>query len=189
MAGTRKDVRARLLRAALELFSERGYDGTTTADIARRADVTERTYYRHFPDKREALFDGEEDLCNALAAAVASIENGLSPINVLLLAFLELIPDLENDAPLKRRRQAVISSAPELRERELTKEAHLASVVADALERRGVRRQVAALAATSGVAVLAQSRLMWLRGTSKDYAKLIKNGFADLRAATEMRSN
>jgi AcrR family transcriptional regulator len=185
VAGTRKDVRARLLRAALELFAERGYDGTTAADIARRADVTERTYYRHFPDKREALFDGEEDLRNALAAAVASIPSGSSPTGVLLLAFLAMIPNLEKDADLKRRRQAVIVSAPELRERELTKEAHLASAVADALESRGVRRQVAALAATSGIAVLSQARHQWLRGTSDDYAELLTSGFADLRAVAE----
>ena len=52
MAGSRKDVRPRLQRAALELYAERGFDRTTAADIAALAGVTERTYFRHFPDKR-----------------------------------------------------------------------------------------------------------------------------------------
>jgi AcrR family transcriptional regulator len=185
MAGTRKDVRARLLRAALDLFSERGYDKTTAADIAERADVTERTYYRHFSDKREALFDGEEELQLALAAAVAGVRDGLSPADTLLQAFLSMIPALEHNGDLKRRRQVVIAAASELRERELTKEAHLAASVARALETRGVRGPVAALAAISGIAVLSRARLEWLAGTSDDFATLLRTGFADLRVAVQ----
>jgi AcrR family transcriptional regulator len=185
MAGSRKDVRARLLRAALDLFSERGYDRTTAADIARRADVTERTYFRHFSDKREALFDGEEDLQQALAEAVADVPAGLSPSETLLQAFLSMIPALEHNGDLKKQRQVVISAAPELRERELAKEAHLTSCVAKALEARGVRGPVAALAAASGIAVLSRARLAWLAGASDDYAALLATGFADLRAAVQ----
>ncbi|HEY0258383.1 MAG TPA: helix-turn-helix domain-containing protein [Lacisediminihabitans sp.] len=183
MAGSRKDVRDRLLRAALDLFSERGYDRTTAADIADRADVTERTYFRHFSDKREALFDGEGALQHALAGAVAEVPAGLSPSETLLRAFLAMIPALEHEGDLKKRRQAVIAAAPELRERELSKEAHLISGVAEALETRGVRAPVAVLAAVSGIAVLSRARLEWLAGASDDYATLLRTGFADLRAA------
>ena len=42
------DARARQ-QAALELFRERGYDRTAAAEIASRAGVTERTFFRHFP--------------------------------------------------------------------------------------------------------------------------------------------
>jgi AcrR family transcriptional regulator len=182
MAGSRKDVRARLLRAALDLFSERGYERTTAADIAERADVTERTYFRHFSDKREALFDGEEDLQRALAVAIADVPAGLSPSETLFRAFISMIPALTHNGELKRRRQVLISATPELRERELAKEAHLASGVAEALETRGVRGPVAALAAASGIAVLSRARLDWLAGASDDYAALLTTGFADLRA-------
>jgi len=49
------EVRLRLQEAALELYLERGYDKTTTGDIAARAGVTERTFFRHFGDKREVF--------------------------------------------------------------------------------------------------------------------------------------
>ncbi len=64
------DARTRLQRAALELFREHGYDRTTAAGIAARAGVTERTFFRYFPDKREVLFDGEAVLRTALTASV-----------------------------------------------------------------------------------------------------------------------
>jgi AcrR family transcriptional regulator len=186
VAGSRKDVRARLLRAAIELFSERGYDRTTAADIAERAQVTERTFFRHFADKREALFDGESGLYEALAAAIAAAPENLSPAEVLREAFIAMIPTLTQDAELKKRRQRVILAAPELRERELAKEASLASRAAEALEARGVTRSVGELAAASGVAVLSRARLAWLTEASDDdYATLLTAGFADLRATHE----
>src|ERR1700678_2062171 len=92
MAGSRKDVRLRLQRAALELYAEHGYGRTTAADIAALAGVTERTYFRHFPDKREVLFDGDAELRSALAAAVAGAPAGLSPLPALLEAFRSAAP-------------------------------------------------------------------------------------------------
>ena len=183
MVGTRRDVRARLLRAAIDLFSARGYARTTAADIAEQAGVTERTFFRHFADKREALFDAEAALRRALTAAIADVPAGLSPAAVLLQAFISMIPALTRDAELKKRRQIVILASPELRERELAKEADLASYAAQALETRGIRESVAALAAAGGIAVLSRARLAWLAGASDDYVSLLATGFADLRAA------
>ena len=77
MAGSRKGVRQRLQHAALELYGERGFDRTTAADIAALAGVTERTYFRHFPDKREVLFDGAAALAASLADAVLNAPAGL----------------------------------------------------------------------------------------------------------------
>jgi AcrR family transcriptional regulator len=183
MAGSRTDVRARLLRAALDLFSERGFDGTTAAAIAERANVTERTYFRHFPDKREALFDGEDALQRDLAGAIANVSVGLTPMATLLEAFLSMAPSFESDRDLKRRRQVVIAAAPALRERELTKEQRLVTCVTLALEERQVRTPVASLVAACGIAVLSRVRLEWLGGDPRDYATLLSEAFADLRTA------
>ena len=56
MARWEPDAKGRLAEAALELYAERGYEQTTVAEIAERAGVTERTFFRHYADKREVLF-------------------------------------------------------------------------------------------------------------------------------------
>jgi hypothetical protein len=52
------NARGRLEQAALALYGERGFENTTVAEIAARAGLTERTFFRHFADKREVLFAG-----------------------------------------------------------------------------------------------------------------------------------
>ena len=61
----------RLQEAALALYAEHGFDQTTAAEIAERAGVTERTFFRHFADKREVLFGGSAELKERLVSAVA----------------------------------------------------------------------------------------------------------------------
>ena len=58
-------------QAALELYGERGFEQTTVAEIAERAGLTERTFFRHFADKREVLFAGSSALQELLVSAVA----------------------------------------------------------------------------------------------------------------------
>src|SRR3954454_15049082 len=89
------EARRRLRQASLELYQERGFDQTTAAEIAARAGVNERTFFRHFPDKREVLFDGEADLRAALMQAVADVPDGLEPFEVLLCAFRQSARNLE----------------------------------------------------------------------------------------------
>src|ERR1041384_2654995 len=75
MGRWKPDARGRMVGAAMELFAERGFEDTTAGDIAQRAGVTERTFFRHFTDKREVLFDGsktmERTACDAILAAPA----------------------------------------------------------------------------------------------------------------------
>src|SRR3954471_4289358 len=119
------DARRRLQQAALELYRERGFDRTTTAEIAARAGVNERTFFRHFPDKREVLFDGEADLRAALMRSVAEAPDGLEPFEVLLHAFRESARNLANNRSFSEPRWKVIAATPALRERELAKHAWL----------------------------------------------------------------
>jgi len=180
MAGSRKDVRLRLQRAALELYSERGFDRTTAADIAALAGVTERTYFRHFPDKREVLFGGEVPLQAALAEAVLTAPAGLPPLPALLAAFLSVVPMFEEDRAGKVLRHRIISSTPELQERELIKLAHLTGAITLALAQRAVPPGPAALAAGCGTAVLSRARLQWLEGSQRDYSTLLTDAFTEL---------
>lgn len=179
MAGSRKDVRLRLRNAALELYAERGYDRTTTAQVAVRAGVTERTYFRHFPDKREVIFDGEPALRSLLTGAVVDAPDA-PPMAVLRHAFLSLVPYFESDRDLQQRQEQVISSAPELRERGAMKLAHLTEALMGALEQRGTPRPLAALAAACGIGVLSRVRHDWLTGSPHGQAALLDDAFNDL---------
>ena len=156
-----KDARRRLQQATLELFRERGYDATTAAEIAARAGVTERTFFRHFPDKREALFDGEEAFRDALTDAVASAPEGLAPMDALLCAFRSVEPMLERNRPFTAPRQEIIACTPALQERVLTKTANLISALSAALGRRGFDNGLATLAAQVGMAALSYAAKAW----------------------------
>ena len=77
------NARGRLEQAALELYSERGFDQTTVAEIAQRAGLTERTFFRHFADKREVLFGGSAFLGELMVAAVRDAPAGDGPLDAV----------------------------------------------------------------------------------------------------------
>ena len=130
MAKKEGDVRTRLHGAALELFRERGYDRTTAAEIAGRAGVTERTFFRYFPDKREVLFDGEALVREALTTSIADTPAGLGPLDTLFRAFQALQPMLEDRRSYAKPCQDIIAATPALHERELMKIAALGASAA-----------------------------------------------------------
>src|SRR5260370_4056797 len=82
------DDRGRLGQAALELYGERGFDQTTAAEIANRAGLTERTFFRHFADKREVLFAGSTQLQKLLVDATASAPTSAGPIDAVTAALM-----------------------------------------------------------------------------------------------------
>lgn len=162
MEKLRSDARVRLQKAAVELFRERGYDRTTAAEIAGRAGVTERTFFRHFPDKREVLFDGQVVLKEALTASIADAPTDLGPLDTLFRAFRSVITLLEDNRPFSKPRQEVISATPALHERELSKLEALSDALASTLRARGVSDLPAALAARICMASFAHATLAWL---------------------------
>ncbi len=175
------DARRRLQQATLELFRERGYDATTTAEIAAKAGVTERTFFRHFPDKREALFDGEEAFRNALADAVAAAPEGVPPMDALLCAFRSVEPLLERNRPFSEPREEIISHTPALQERVLTKTANLIGALSAALRRRGFDDGLATLAAQVGVAALGHAVKAWFDDPSPGLDAHLRRAFDTLR--------
>ncbi len=174
-------VRARLQHAALELFVERGYDRTTAAEIAARVGVTERTFFRYFPDKRETLFGGEAVLRQSLTEAVADAPGGLGPLDTLFHAFRSIVPLLEANRHFSEPRHAVVSSTPALHERELAKLEVLADALAAALRARGICEQPAVLAARTGMAAFAHATIAWLDAPELGLAERLEVVLRDLQ--------
>jgi len=176
--------RGRLQEAALALFAERGFDQTTAAEIAARAGLTERTFFRHFADKREVLFGGAGLLEERILAGVTGAPAAAGPLEAMsqgLDSAAEMLGETRRD--LACHRQAVIAANPELRERELAKLAHYAAAIAAALRERGVNEQQANLAAETGMTVLRLAMQRWATGTDKrELAVIMRDCVADLRA-------
>lgn len=170
----------RLSAAALDLFEQQGYEQTTVAQVAERAGVTERTFYRYFGDKREVLFSGREALEQALVAAVAASTStdAADLIDGALAALAGYFPDQRR--AFARRRQAVLESDPALLERELLKLQSLRTVMADALTRRGLDDQRAELVAATVGTVFHTAFARWLTGA--DMATAQADALAELRA-------
>jgi len=176
-----EDARRRLRQAALELFRERGYEATTTAEIAARAGVTERTFFRHFPDKKEALFDGEDAFRAALHQAVLAAPEDLNPMGALLWAFRSVERMLKDNRSFSEPRQAIIAQTPALQERVLTKTAGLVTALSGALCRRGVEEGAATLAAQVGMAVFGQAARSWFEDPSLGLDIHLERAFQALR--------
>jgi len=173
-------VRRRLQEAALELFRERGYDQITSAEIAAAAGVTERTFFRHFPDKREVLFGGEALLSEILTMAVRDAPPGLGPWALLLRAFRAAKSLLVENRRFSEPRRQVIASNQPLRERELGKVMSLTAKLASALRERGVPDRAASLAAQMGMAAFGQAVASWLDGDPGDFEVHLAEAFREV---------
>jgi AcrR family transcriptional regulator len=180
------DARGRLERAALELYVERGFEQTTVAEIAKRAGLTERTFFRHFADKREVLFGGASALQEGLTTAVTNAPDGTAPIEVVAIA-LDSVGDMfEARRSGSRLRQTVIVANPELQERELIKLARLSAAIAEALRARGVAEPAASMTAEVGIAAFRVAFERWIDpAETRMLAELLRESFAELRALTQ----
>jgi AcrR family transcriptional regulator len=180
------NARGRLEQAAMELYSEYGFEQTTVAEIAERAGLTERTFFRHFADKREVLFWGAASLQELLVKTVAEAPGDATPIDAVGGAIEVAGGVLQERREFASERQQIILANPELQERELIKLASLASAMAEALRQRGVKDQAASLASEAGVAVFKVAFEMWIKGSDKDHLpQLIRESLKELRAVTE----
>ena len=182
MPKVESDIRDRLRQAALALFRERGYEQTTAAEVAARAGVTERTFFRHFPDKREVLFDGEATLSDLLTTAVADAPAGLGPMNALLRAFRSVVPMLEANRSFSKPRHEVIAASPALLERELAKTAALAAALAAALRARGTGDAPAALAARTGMVAFVHAVVRWFDDPAPGLGNHLDRAFGELKS-------
>src|ERR1700722_2780701 len=175
----------RLEQAALELYVERGFEQTTVAEIAHRAGLTERTFFRYFTDKREVLFGGSSALQELLVTTVAGAPDGMARIDARAVGVAAMGAVLQERRAYSLQRQAAIVANAELRERELIKLASLASALADALRRRGVSDLAANLTAEAGIAVFKIAFERWIAATNeRDFPALIQESLGELKAVT-----
>ncbi|MGI5241902.1 TetR family transcriptional regulator [Dactylosporangium sp. CA-139066] len=174
----------RLQRAALELFTERGFEQTTAAEIAQSVGLTERTFFRHFSDKREVLFYGQERLVRTFVEGVESAPPGASPMEMVTAALRSGAGFFTDEhRPHSRTRQSVIDENPALQERELHKLATLGVTLATALQARGVDRATAEVAAQTGMTVFGIAFARWIReGETRSIADIETDVLRELRS-------
>lgn len=175
------EARRRLQEAALELYAERGYDATTTAEIAARAGVTERTFFRHFADKREVLFGGEAELRDTMVGAITEAPAGTAPLDLVVSAYLAAVPLFVAGRPVAERRARLIATAPALQERAHAKSAALADAVVSALVARDIPEPTARLAAQVGAAAFQRAGAQWYPEPSQDLAGLLRSAVDEVR--------
>ena len=185
MSRWQPDAQGRLAQAALELYVERGFEQTTVAEIANRAGLTERTFFRYFTDKREVLFGGSSVLQELLVSTVADAPGSMPPIVAVAVGLDAMATLLQERRDYSLQRQAAIVANVELRERELIKLASLATALATALRGRGVNDLGANLTAEAGIAVFKIAFERWIDVTNKrDFPELIHDSLDELKAVT-----
>lgn len=184
------DAEERLLRAAVELFAERGYDQVTVAEIAEYAGLKKRSFFRYFADKREVLFGGAPAFEQSVVAGVLAAPESVRPLDAVVASLAAAGTGLTTWGEPVRIRQRVIASAPELRERELIKYASMTAQVADALRTRGVEDLTATLTAQAGMTAFATAFERW--ASSPDalgFHDLMHDSLARLRDAIRAAEN
>ncbi|GAA1322232.1 TetR/AcrR family transcriptional regulator [Pseudonocardia xinjiangensis] len=181
-------ARERLVVAAVDLFTEQGYDATTVAQIAERAGVTKSTFFRHFPDKRELLVAGQETLSRLLAEGIAEAPADAGPLEAVAAglerASTAMGPMSREIAP---RLKAAVAASAELQERDALKSVSLAAAMTAALLARGVPDPTAALASELGVLAFKRGYAEWSdgdRAPGDGFATYLLKALDELRAAS-----
>ena len=162
MGRWRPDARARLQESALALYGERGYEETTVAEIAARAGLTKRTFFRYFADKREVLVWGSELLEQQMVAAIEAAPASASALGMIGAALDAAAVRFEEVREFAGPRHRIIASSHELQERELIKAASLAAAMARALRARGFSDTAATLAAHTGTTIMHVAFEQWV---------------------------
>ncbi len=182
------DARGRLAQAALTLYGERGFDSTTVEEIAERAGLTKRTFFRYFADKREVLFDGAQLLEELFVQEVVAAPPSAAPLEAVAAGLDAIAPMFEERREFAARRQQIIAANPELHERELIKLASLGRAVAEALRRRGVGDPAAILTAEAGITVFRVAFERWVdAGNQQTLQELMRESLDELRAVAAAR--
>jgi AcrR family transcriptional regulator len=153
----RRRAKEAIRQAALDLFSERGFDAVSVTDIAERAEVGRTTFFRYFGDKQEVLFsEPAEAAADAASGKPAPAERigsslaaALAAARGLVVGYVEVITA---DHAEYERHQELVTSNPELYARSLVKQRRYAAELTDRLRSWGATSAVARQAAEIGLA-------------------------------------
>ena len=179
------NARGRLEKAAQELYTERGFEQTTAAEIAERAGLTKRTFFRHFTDKRDVLFADSDALRDLVVKAAAETPESLAPIAAVAAGIQAAAAVLEEFRERARDRHVVIAATPELQERELAKFSEIAAALAEMLRGRGVPDRTASLAAEAGLAAFKVAFGSWVEDAGRpDLPRLVRESLDELKTVT-----
>jgi AcrR family transcriptional regulator len=152
----------RLKQAAMELFEEQGFEDTSAVQIAKRARVTTRTFFRYFSDKQEVLFVDADMLCTALVQEILRATDVVEPLQAVTQTLAGFNWESLASRESQRQRDAMIASNPDLLERDLIKQQQMADALSSALHQRGVDPDIAGLAAHVGIHVFRTAYRQWL---------------------------
>jgi AcrR family transcriptional regulator len=183
MSRWKPDAEGRLIKAAITLFYEHGYDETTVAGIAEAAGLTKRTFFRYFPDKREVLFKGAHELQECWLGGIQTAPPEAGPMAAVSSGLDEVTKLFADRLPFARMRSRIIAANPELQERELIKLQSLAGAIEVALMDRGVSANPATLAAQAGVTVFHVAFARWVdQDDPSAFRRLIEESLGELRS-------
>lgn len=162
-------ARERLARAAFDLFNVRGYEQTTVDDIAERAGLGRATFFRHYRSKEDVIFPDHDRLLDQVRDRLRSASQD-TPLAAVCDAVRLVLAHYLHEGDLARRRYALTSTVPALRDREIVSVAryqklfreYLASHQDDATELHAELMAAAVTAAHNHVL------RRWLRGESAD---------------------
>lgn len=175
------------MQAALELYSEQGYERTTVSEIADRVGVTSRTYFRYFPDKREVLFASGDAIRDEIVAATTQALRSRPAYEAVLIG-VAAGRGVFQSRDFAQTREAVIATSGELRERELVKIASIAEALKTILADAGSDEASARMTAEAGVAVFVEATRRWQAGDDAPFGELVGQAAQLLRETAVTRA-
>jgi len=188
MARWQPGARERLVVAAVDLFTEQGYDATTVAQIAERAGLTNSTFFRYFADKRELLVAGQDTLSTLLAEGISQAPENATPLEAVAAGIQRASGEMgPTNRELRPRLKAAVAASTELQERDALKSVGLATAMTAALVARGIPDPTAHLAAELGVLAFKRGYAHWSEdhhATNAPLAPYTLSALNELRAAT-----
>ncbi len=181
------DTQQRLVQAALELYTEQGYEQTTVGEIAERVGVTSRTYFRYFPDKREVLFASGQTIRDAIVSATSRALETMPAFDAVLVGVTAGRAVFQS-REFARTRETVVATSEELHERELVKLASISTALRAVLVDAGCDEAAARITADAGVAVFVEAVRRWQAGDDAPFGELVRQAAQLLRDAASTPS-